>query len=47
MNDLDQLRRRLGVERLRILGGINQMSADVILDTSTSRILIAPRHPAI
>jgi hypothetical protein len=32
MYDLDQLRRRLGVERLRILGGIDQMGADVILD---------------
>jgi hypothetical protein len=32
MHDLDQLRRRLGIERLRILGRIDQMSADVILD---------------
>jgi hypothetical protein len=32
VNDLDQLRRSLGVERLRILGGVDEMSADVILD---------------
>jgi hypothetical protein len=32
VNDLDQLCCRLGVERLRILGWIDQMGADVILD---------------